>query len=429
MTVTSASSSSARAATQRAVYHWGPSETSWYSRWKKMSPPKRIMTLSGDESARCLSLGKEHGGFLVTPSSSSTGGDLFTFGKSQYPVLGRKAEGEDKLEPKKVPYEGKLRDFSCGGFHSAAVDEEARLCTWGWHGSFLGGANALGFEAAADVSEPTRVPLPDGEKVKQVVCGERHTVVLAQSGKVFTTGSGEYGLLGLGDVSDSTELELVEHYPDSVFQTHIGADEIVKVSVGLHHSAALTAKGELFCWGQNDQGQCGVDESMGDNFSFEPFPRLVRSLATQGFVVRDVACGDTHTDVVTTCGKVITWGNRAWLSPHRISRSAEAEKDADQKTHKTPPSEADNDEIFAEDRDEVTKLAGGARFSLLLTKNGSLFAYGRQSGCLPKDLVQPTRILPEWGTGTNDGSNTAARVLDVAASREGCLVLVEETVD
>lgn len=43
---------------------------------------------------------------------------------------------------------------------------------------------------------PQRVSLPTSSPVIQIACGLHHTVVLTQSGEVFTFGSNQYGQLG-----------------------------------------------------------------------------------------------------------------------------------------------------------------------------------------------------------------------------------------
>ena len=41
-------------------------------------------------------------------------------------------------------FSGAVTDFACGSSHSAAIDSEGKLFTWGWNGSFWAGAGALG---------------------------------------------------------------------------------------------------------------------------------------------------------------------------------------------------------------------------------------------------------------------------------------------
>ena len=89
------------------------------------------------------------------------------------------------------------------------------------------------------------------ERVKQISCGEKHTVALTESGKVYTTGAGDFGLLGRGNNSDTLDFELVEYFEevrDSVLQQEkLGKQVpcvITQVKAGKNFTAALTEAGE-----------------------------------------------------------------------------------------------------------------------------------------------------------------------------------------
>ncbi|CAD7966572.1 unnamed protein product [Amoebophrya sp. A120] len=475
--MSAASSSTSRAISSSGLYRWGLSEasSSFFSRSSaKMTPPSKLSTGTGAASSQEQGVADTSGTaaasepkFVSTSIAKDqvaavcTEGKLWTQGKNKYSsgritTGGGDVSGVDlRLSAVNLPHA--CRQVALGAKHGSAVLKTGELYAWGWGGSFFGGAGALGFKPDRDhVEEPALVETLAGEKVKQVACGEKHTAVLTESGRVFTTGSGEYGLLGLGDVSDSAEFELVEHYPDSEFEAAgVAEDSIVKIDCGLHHTAALTKQGELFVWGRNDQAQLGLgDESMGDNFSFESFPRLVRALPLAGLKVADFACGDGHTDVLTECGKVFTWGNRNWLSPHRISRTLEEHSErqkaessgagstqtAASDSGGTTATEIKSRKIFVEDdtdpQNRIKKLIGGGRFSLLLTQGGSLFGWGKKNtGCLPEDFVEPTLFDPFTTTGEGSEGDKAAKscgtllesckIADLTARGSHCVAIVE----
>merc|ERR1719506_1431902 len=80
---------------------------------------------------------------------------------------------------------------------------------------------------------------------------------------------------------------------------------IVKVGSGNNFSAALSSSGELWVWGRNDYGQLGLgEEAMGDMYSAERYPRLVRSLPVEGHRVVDFACGENHVVALTASGAI-----------------------------------------------------------------------------------------------------------------------------
>ena len=39
---------------------------------------------------------------------------------------------------------------------------------------------------------------------------------------------------------------------------------MVEIEGGEHHSIAKTKDGLVYCWGRNDEGQCGLGDTFGD---------------------------------------------------------------------------------------------------------------------------------------------------------------------
>ncbi|KAF6200669.1 hypothetical protein GE061_005112 [Apolygus lucorum] len=93
---------------------------------------------------------------------------------------------------------------------------------------------------------PARVQLPTDSPVVQVACGLHHTVVLTQSGDVYTFGSNSYGQLGVGDV-------MIRGGPVQVklpcIATHVAA--------GSNHTVILTSNGNVYTFGSYQKGQLG----------------------------------------------------------------------------------------------------------------------------------------------------------------------------
>jgi E3 ubiquitin-protein ligase HERC2 len=71
-----------------------------------------------------------------------------------------------------------------------------------------------------------------------------------------------------------------------------------------NHSLALFEDGAIFSWGSNDGGQLGLGRSGGR----EPLPQRVDALG--GITVWSVAAGKRINLVVTAAGELFTWGNR-----------------------------------------------------------------------------------------------------------------------
>jgi len=81
---------------------------------------------------------------------------------------------------------------------------------------------------------------------------------------------------------------------------------IVQVGASGSHSIAVTADGKLIGAGDNSEGQLHVDKQAED-FMHNPMPIADSFLSKQHIV--QASCGDAHTAVLTSAGRVITWGN------------------------------------------------------------------------------------------------------------------------
>lgn len=107
-----------------------------------------------------------------------------------------------------------------------------------------------------------------------------------------------YGKANAGQLGVSEKPS--DHYDTPVF---IEGNVWLKVKCGGYHTAALTVNGNLFVWGAGWNGQLGLPK----NVQKQHVPRPI-SILEDGTVVSKVACGTSHTVVVTSDKKVFTWG-------------------------------------------------------------------------------------------------------------------------
>merc|ERR1719421_1085655 len=110
----------------------------------------------------------------------------------------------------------------------------------------------------------------------------------------MTWGGGAFGKLGHGN-------RLAQSTPKLV--AALQSKKLIQISLGPHHSAALTPKGEVYTWGQ--AGRLG-HASQGAEVD-EMVPRLVEALS--GVFVVQVSCGHSHCAAVTETGDVWAWGS------------------------------------------------------------------------------------------------------------------------
>ncbi|XP_047433113.1 X-linked retinitis pigmentosa GTPase regulator-like, partial [Mugil cephalus] len=206
-------------------------------------------------------------------------GAVFTFGKSKF---------SDNIPSKFWLKNDVPLKISCGDEHTALITENKKL--------FMFGSNnwgQLGLGSKLTVNKPTCVKALKSEKVHLVACGRNHTLVCTAQGKVLASGGNSEGQLGLGDCEERTSFQRLDFF-DSL-------GPIKMLAAGSNTSAALTASGKLFMWGDNTEGQIGLGKE-----SQASSPQEV----SVGRAVRWVSCGYYHSALVTVDGALYTFGER-----------------------------------------------------------------------------------------------------------------------
>ncbi|XP_055876418.1 probable E3 ubiquitin-protein ligase HERC4 isoform X4 [Biomphalaria glabrata] len=210
----------------------------------------------------------------------------------------------------------------------------------------------LGGSAKHTVSSPTQVHSLNGKEIQSISSGKAHTLVCLKDGKVLSCGSNDFRQCGLDSLSTLNKLGEV----GEGLQPH----HVIQVAAGASHSVVLTQAHEVLTWGKNTEGQLGrgdVEESSRGT------PKLVKSLAMSCVV--QVACGYNHTIVLTNEGCVGTWGSNAYgqlgLGPN-----------------KSPWINIPNF-ITCLKGLPIAQVAAGGNHSLILSKSGAVYGWGRNS--------------------------------------------------
>lgn len=241
-----------------------------------------LITIAG-ETIKYVELGKYDDSAVITES-----GKLYTFGYNNYGQLGDGTTGT-KTIPTLITIPGEtIKTVALGKSHSAVVTESGKLYTFGFnnHGQ-------LGDGTEVDKKTPILITIP-GETIKDVACGNMHTVVITESGKLYTFGYNNYGNLGNGTI--------IEQW--SPIQITIPSETIKQVAAGGSHTAVITESGKLYVWGNNYYGQVGIG-STGD---YKTTPQLI-TLPDE--TITSISAGDSFTIATTASGKVYAWGLNA----------------------------------------------------------------------------------------------------------------------
>ena len=178
--------------------------------------------------------------------------------------------------------------ISAGLGHSAAVLETSELITWGLSRQYQLGLDFIkdkerrNGKTEVDLDPPHDRHSPEvvaalkahGDRAINIACGSSHTLVVTDTGHVFSWGSGAFGKLGHGNDADIRIPRQVE----------FKRKRVARVSCGPDHSAAVSEAGEVLCWGAGSYGNLGH----GDNSDCF-MPKLVEALLGKPCI--SVACG------------------------------------------------------------------------------------------------------------------------------------------
>ncbi|XP_011697417.1 PREDICTED: X-linked retinitis pigmentosa GTPase regulator [Wasmannia auropunctata] len=220
---------------------------------------------------------------------------IFACGSNQEGQLGRENSviGDSSSSPILVYDCGlagpRVVQLAAGSHHSMALTSDGGVVVWG---SNLEGQ--LGLPGISGlVKKPTKVPIP--EPVKEISAGYYHSVFLTESGLVYVCGESESGKLGI-NVNFSTQVAPKQMQLPS---------PALHVACGGHHTLVLAENGNIYCSGSNASGQLG----MGTNVNEIHTPKLLPRGALQNEKIVKIACGESHSAILTESGKLFTCGD------------------------------------------------------------------------------------------------------------------------
>uniref|UniRef100_A0A8C3FTS2 E3 ubiquitin-protein ligase HERC2 n=1 Tax=Chrysemys picta bellii TaxID=8478 RepID=A0A8C3FTS2_CHRPI len=254
------------------VYSWGEAEDGKLGHGNR-SPcdrPRVIESLRGIEVVD-IAAGGAHSACI------SAAGDLYTWGKGRYGRLGH-GDSEDQLKPKLVEaLQGyRVIDVACGSGDAQTLCLTDDDTVWSWGDGDYG---KLGRGGSDGCKVPMKIDSLTGLGVVKVECGSQFSVALTKSGAVYTWGKGDYHRLGHGSDDHVRRPRQVQG---------LQGKKVIAIATGSLHCVCCTEDGEVYTWGDNDEGQLGD----GTTNAIQR-PRLVAAL--QGKKINRVACGSAHT--------------------------------------------------------------------------------------------------------------------------------------
>lgn len=251
------------------------------------------------------------------------------------------------------------------------------------------GSNAmgsLGTGGTDDKSIPTKVL----DHAKAVLYGSesgaRISAAITGKGELYTWGQNNHNALGNGTTDN-------RYTPGKIL------DNVKSVCLGFYNGAAVTKDGQLYLWGKNNEGQLGNGTSVNQ-------PTPVRILADE--TVKEVSLGTDmaygYSAAVTTDGKLYMWGY-----------NGNGELGSGETKGKREP-------VRILENEKIKKVCLSQRngYSAAVTEGGQLYLwganfYGQLGNATTANQTEPVKVLEgikvkeiELSGGSNAGGQSAA---------------------
>jgi alpha-tubulin suppressor-like RCC1 family protein len=207
-----------------------------------------------------ISIGRDHACRL-------TGGAVECWGSNADGQLGNGSVGGESATPQSTGLIAGMIKVVTNDSTTCALHASGHAYCWGYNGSGLVGQSGL------PVQQPTPV-MPTGlGVVKDIGVGNLHACALLHNGTVKCWGGNSKGQLGIGTNTATTTPTLVTRLPGKVASIEIS---------DYKSCAILEGGGDVYCWGDPDNGQVPFARKDGA----VPVPRDIKPLL--GLEVEDI---------------------------------------------------------------------------------------------------------------------------------------------
>ena len=219
-------------------------------------------------------------------------GKLYVWGGNSSDKLGLiDCDNEFEAVPRLVDSLSNVKVISCGFQHTAAINTNGELYTWG-HGFF----GQLGHGDNITKKEPRKVDFNDIKYIK-VKCGSNQTVAIDKKGQVYVWGRGGINL--------NQDPSRHKKYPELI--EDFKSTRIKSVQVGYGNTLILTYDKEIWGFGDNQDGKAGnnIDKCIYKN------PKLIKieNENKKLIPIGKIFAGYSHSFAMSENGEIFGFGS------------------------------------------------------------------------------------------------------------------------
>ncbi len=220
-------------------------------------------------------------------------GILYTWGRNDSNQVGNGETSRSVDTPISIelnlPKHVHIVDIKANLNFTTLLDSDGDVWVWGTNDQGQAGSGTVD-----RILKPTKIKALDKIFITDIGAGQRHVLAVSLKGRVWAWGNNGAGQLGI-EVSDNNENIL-----NPILVPNLKG--IVEVEGGGAFSLAITQAGEVYAWGDNDNGQLAIDPIVVNR---RHTPKLIDNIHQY---VRAVSAGKDHAVALLYDGSMLSWG-------------------------------------------------------------------------------------------------------------------------
>ena len=192
-----------------------------------------------------------------------------------------------------------INKISTGPLSTCVIASDNKAYCWGY-----GNQGVLGIGSTSNSLVPVAVDTSgvlSGKTIVDISVGYYSVCVVDSNGAVYCWGNGDNGELGNGLSSDS----LVPVAVDT--SGALSGKNIASVSVGNHHVCAIDSNSVAYCWGFDYDGELGNNSTTNSSTPVAIYASGVLS----GKTIKAISTGDYHSCALASDNQLYCWGDNS----------------------------------------------------------------------------------------------------------------------
>lgn len=257
-----------------------------------------------------------------------------------------------------LPTDEPIVEVACGRSHSLLKNKAGEIFSLGNNSFGQCGRPIVEKEdyfASKKVHKIDSLP----NDIKQITCGQDHSLFLSNTGELYSCGWGADGQTGLGDFEN--------HWNPKRLEGDLKGCNIVKVASTADTVLALDCEGNVFGWGNTEYAQFRTLANVESEQS--NVPKYLKITQVSGKII-DIAAAGTMCAVLNDQGQVYVWGFGLLGKGPTVDQSS---------VPSMIPQSLFGKNIYNPDT-KVVKIYAGLSHFAAISDSGDLYTWGKNRG-------------------------------------------------